>query len=88
MALGDWGPLVKQEMGAVITVSRAVAVAVLAVNLMRVIVAVVRGSTSRWRYVDPLLLPLPHRPIEHRSRSVPSRGPPESGPHPLHDSLI
>ncbi|PQP91997.1 hypothetical protein Pyn_23444 [Prunus yedoensis var. nudiflora] len=81
LALGNWGPLVKQEMRAVITVRGTV----VAVNLMRVMggrtsVVGVRG----WCYVDPLLLPLPHRPSEHRGWSVPGRGPPESGPNSLH----
>lgn len=76
-------------MRGVITVSRTVGGGVVAVNLMRVTVVVVRASTTgRWRNVDPLLLPLPHRPSEHRGRPVPRRGPPESGPHSLHVSPI
>jgi hypothetical protein len=87
LALSDWGPLEKQEMGTVITVTCTVAVVVvvvLVVNLMRVIVVVV----SRRSYVDPLLPPLSHRSSEHRCRSVPSRGPSESGPNSFHDSLL
>lgn len=78
--MGDWSPLEKQEMRTVITVRGAIE----AVNLVRVRVIAVRG----WCYVDPLLLPLPHRPIEHRGWSVPGRGSTRSGPNSLHGSPI
>lgn len=79
LALSDRGPLVKHQMGTVITVRSTVL-------RVRVIGVSVRGSRSRrGRYVDPFLLPLPHRSIEDRGRSVPSRGPAESGPNTLHE---
>ena len=96
LALSDWGPLVKQEMRTVITVTtRTVGGgghggATMIVNLMRmivVVVAVVVVVLSRRSYMDPLLLPLPNRPSEHSGRSVPSRGPSESGPNSFHHSL-
>lgn len=92
LALSDWGPLVKQEMRTVITVTtRTVGGggggATMIVNLMRMIVVVVVVVLSRRSYMDPLLLPLPDRPSEHRGRSVPSRGPSESGPNSLHQLL-
>lgn len=65
VALGDRGPLVEEKM-------------MRGVGRMRVVVIVIgvgiRGS-RRGCYVDPLLLPLPHRSSEHRGRSIPSRGP-------------
>lgn len=80
LALGDRGPLVKKKMRTVITVrSRVIVIGV-----------GIRGSgrgRGRRRYVDPLLLPLPHWSGEHCRRSVPGRGPSESGPNSLHDQI-
>lgn len=79
LALGNRGPFVKHKTRTVITVRSTVL-------RVRVIVVRVRSSRSRGRYADPFLLPLPHRPREHRGRSVPSGGPSESGPNALHES--
>ena len=65
LALGDGGPLVKEEMGTVITV-RMVTVSV-------IVGAVGIGGSRGGGNVDPFLLPLPHRSSEHRGRSVPGR---------------
>ena len=94
LALSNWGPLVKQEMRTVISVTtRTVSGgggggATVIVNLMRMIAVVVAVVVlSRRSYVDPLLLPLPDRPSEHSGRSVPSGCPSESGPNSFHHSL-
>lgn len=59
---------------------RAVIPVIITVSL-RVMV----GGT-RWRDVDPFLLPLPHWTREDGGRSVASRGPAEPGPNALHSS--
>lgn len=64
VALSDRGPLVEEKMRGVGRMS--VVVIVIGVGI--------RGS-RRGCYVDPFLLPLPHRSSEHRGRSIPSRGP-------------
>lgn len=73
ISLRKWGPLVQQQMRAVISIStRSVTVTAAAIEILMSVI-VVTAAVVRRRNVDPSFLPFSDRSAEHRGWTVPGR---------------